>query len=205
MLFSLKRGDTVPPLQAQLIGVDGKPVPLAVGDAVKFVMKPLLAGSPGAISRTATVVDLPTGVVEYQWVDGDTDFEGVYGAEFRVTFLDGTVESFPNNEYIDVRVLPDLATQPPRFIWDYDGAGIVTLRYENYEWSDTGAILTCSADHSNAPRVVTIPAGYSGQIRVTGISFDLGHGPEFECELLSPGATPVIRTAQRFILGTPTD
>ncbi len=58
------------------------------------------------MSRTCTITDATNGVVQYQWVAGDTDTAGTYLVEFFVTFAGGAVERFPQRSYSEVTILP---------------------------------------------------------------------------------------------------
>ena len=51
-------------------------------------------------------------VVEHAWQPGDTDTPGRFEAEFCVTYMDGTVETFPNLGFIEVFVTEDVPGLP---------------------------------------------------------------------------------------------
>jgi hypothetical protein len=63
------------------------------------------------------VVDAPAEVltatgtpfVKYAWQAGDTDVADLFEAEFRVTYADGAVETFPNAGFIPVRIGEDVS------------------------------------------------------------------------------------------------
>ena len=46
--------------------------------------------------------------VRYDWAVGDTAVPGDYWADFEVTWGDGTVTTFPNSGYLEVRVVAEL-------------------------------------------------------------------------------------------------
>ena len=46
--------------------------------------------------------------MEYQWQAGDTANDGVYQAEFRITYTNDKIETFPNDEFILVKVSEDI-------------------------------------------------------------------------------------------------
>lgn len=108
-VFSIKAGDTLPVIQATLLDARKRPIPLT-GATVEFQMKPLIEGSDGALAAAADVVDVTDGIVKYEWEDGDTDVDGPYAAQFVITFGDGRVETVPNDSYLDVVILPALAS-----------------------------------------------------------------------------------------------
>ena len=103
--ITLKRGDTRHAIKAILKDNDGDPVDLT-GCEVKFIMAPL--GRPAAIDREVHVQDAGAGEVWVVWVPGDTDISGIYRAEFKVTYLDGRKETFPNDGYIGINIMNDL-------------------------------------------------------------------------------------------------
>jgi len=47
--------------------------------------------------------------VRYDWVSDDTDTSGPYWCEVEVSFLNGAVETFPNNSYERIDIKDDLA------------------------------------------------------------------------------------------------
>ena len=61
------------------------------------------------IDAPAIIVNATGGVVRYDWATGDTDVAGSYRAEFEVTFVDGRIETFPNDTSIGVIIREDLA------------------------------------------------------------------------------------------------
>lgn len=106
--FSIKRGDTEPALAATLEDDEGNPVDLTNVNGVDFHMKdPRESGTK--VDAAATVTDGANGVVEYRWASGDTDTPGEYDAEFEVTYSGGGVETFPNDGFLTVKVLEDIA------------------------------------------------------------------------------------------------
>lgn len=103
--FVIKRGDTAPVLPVMLQNPDGTPANLT-GAAVRFVMQN--AVGTDVVSRAAAIVDLPTASVNFNWQSSDTAVAGDFRAEFEVTFLDGSIGTFPNNGYLTVQIVPDL-------------------------------------------------------------------------------------------------
>ena len=109
--FTIKQGDTAPALHATLTDSAGTVIDVT-GATIQFQMKlrehlgneevPLKVDAAGAI------VNGTGGIVKYDWVAGDTDTEGDYAAEFRVTFAGGTIRTVPNPSFITVRVVGDV-------------------------------------------------------------------------------------------------
>lgn len=101
--FYIKRGDTAPALRLVL---EPATVDLT-GATVQFQMRP--KGGTISVDRTAAVITATgTPTVQYTWQASDTATAGLYEAEFRVTYDDGAIETFPNNGYIAVRVGEDV-------------------------------------------------------------------------------------------------
>jgi hypothetical protein len=93
----LKQGDTAP----KAIGDLNADVS---GATVRFRLMKL--NGTAVLDKVATATDAPNGIVEYQWVTGDTAvlLPGDYRGEFVVTFAGGLIERFPQRSYIEVHV-----------------------------------------------------------------------------------------------------
>lgn len=100
--FTFKRGDTSPGLRYALAPAD---ITIA-GASVRFKMR--RRNGPTVIDATAQIISDSPPVVQYDWQDGDTDVADFYDAEFRVEYVDGTVETFPNNAFILVVIGRDV-------------------------------------------------------------------------------------------------
>lgn len=92
------------------LGLIGPPDTRAV---VTFLMRPTRGGAP--LSASCAILQaldaltgriLDKGRVEWLMPGGADPNRRVYRGQFRVTFVDGTVEYFPSDEYEDVVVLP---------------------------------------------------------------------------------------------------
>jgi len=105
MAFNIKQNDTSPSLQATLKDANNNRISLA-GATVRFHLKAL----DGTIKVDAamTITDDTGGVVQYDWQAGDTDTAGSYYAEIEVTYNDGAVETFPNNQNLAISIRPEL-------------------------------------------------------------------------------------------------
>jgi hypothetical protein len=106
--FDIKRNDTRPFLRVALGYDDGTDANLSIASAVKFLMKDCKSGRLKVSAGVATVVDAANGVVEYQWVTGDTDTAGRFDIEWEVTWADGRIQTFPGEGYGVVNVTADL-------------------------------------------------------------------------------------------------
>lgn len=105
MAFTIKQNDTSPALQASLQDYSGAAISL-VGATVRFHMKGLDGSS--VVDAPMTVVNDVGGIVRYNWQAADTDTAGTYSAEFEVTYLDLSVETFPNTDNIAIVITPEL-------------------------------------------------------------------------------------------------
>jgi len=105
--FIIKRGDTSPALRFALLPDN---VSLA-GASVRFQMR--LRGGATVIDRPAEILTaFEPAVVAHIWALGETDTPGRFEAEFRVTYLDGAVETFPNLGFIEVFITEDVPELP---------------------------------------------------------------------------------------------
>lgn len=105
--FNIKQGDTSPDLVSTLKGADGVAVDLTGAD-VRFIMTPRGETDPTIDGVADIDADPETGIVSYQWAEGDTEAAGLYDAEFEVTFVDYSVQTFPNSGYLRIQVLRQL-------------------------------------------------------------------------------------------------
>jgi hypothetical protein len=107
MSFYIKQDDTTPSLRADLKKGSGDSVDL-LNATVRFHMREI--GSTNiVVDADATVISEAGGTVQYDWVAGDTAVVGSYQAEFEVTYPQSTVETFPNDGYIRVEIISDIA------------------------------------------------------------------------------------------------
>lgn len=103
----LKQNDTAPTLDAILTNAAGDAVNVT-GATVRFHMQ-LLGETVLKVDAPAVVVDAEAGHVRYVLQEGDTDTPGRYKAEYEVTFLDGSVETFTNTPtQLRVVITPEL-------------------------------------------------------------------------------------------------
>ena len=108
--FYIAQNDLLPSLKAILLDTDGKtPIDLT-GCDVAFRIQ-LADGTGTVFGGDCEIVGDPTeGVVQYDWQAGNTAKDGVYRAEWVVTFLDGKMMTWPNSKYVWVEIKPRLAS-----------------------------------------------------------------------------------------------
>lgn len=106
--FALKSNDTVP-IQVQLTRDSG---PVDLSDAeVQFLMRD--SGDDAvAVDSVASIDTAQDGIVSYHWDASDTTEPGLYLLEWEVTFNPDTqdeyVETFPSDEYMELRIVEDI-------------------------------------------------------------------------------------------------
>lgn len=105
MSFTIKQNDTSPSIGASLKGSDLLPIDLS-GATVKIHINSL--GGVVKVNQTMTIISPETGVVQYDWQSGDTDTVGTYYVEFQVTYVDNSVETFPNDSNLVMSVIKAL-------------------------------------------------------------------------------------------------
>lgn len=112
-LFKIKQGDLLPVLEAQLVTLDADgevegPQDLT-GATVVFTMRNKKTNEIKINEQAATVTDILTGMVEYEWSGDDTDTPGSYYGEFEAMFSSKPL-SFPNGKKgFDIKITPDSA------------------------------------------------------------------------------------------------
>ena len=47
--------------------------------------------------------------VGYAWQTGDTDIPGTFQSEFEVTYSTGEIETFPNDGFLAIEIIDDIA------------------------------------------------------------------------------------------------
>tara|TARA_R110000796_G_scaffold178802_1_gene295438 strand:+ start:817 stop:1140 length:324 start_codon:yes stop_codon:yes gene_type:complete len=107
MTFYIKQNDTSPAMLATLEDADGTAVNVT-GAVIRFHMRKI--GSTAVVVDEAAVIVTPLeGIVRYDWMAADTAEIGSYQAEFEVTYADASIETFPNDGYIRVKIIDDVA------------------------------------------------------------------------------------------------
>lgn len=102
--FVFKQNDTKSALKVQLLNSNNLPVDLTdctvnfiMADATKLLFK-----------RPATIYNSTTGEVIVNFTATETAKSGQMRAELEITYPDGKLETFPNNDYINIYIMPDL-------------------------------------------------------------------------------------------------
>ena len=114
--FHIKQNDTSPAIEYQLQYEDSDGVlqnrDITGYQSVEFH----LVDANGSVkvndddAGNVSVTEAVTGKVKYDWQTGDTDTSGFFEAEWQVTYSDGTIESFPNDDAgAPVEIVPEIA------------------------------------------------------------------------------------------------
>ena len=110
--FSIKAGDTASSIYATLENSGGTPVDIQ-GATVVFKMAPLSGGTPTLVAN-GTVTQIGNGTatntvgdVQYNWATAPAT-AGWFNAEWEVTYVGGSVQTFPNTGYVLVEVTGQL-------------------------------------------------------------------------------------------------
>lgn len=103
MTFYIKQNDTSPSMLAELKDGSNAAIDLT-GATVRFHMRRI--GSDTIVTdQPALIITASSGLVRYNWSASDTENIGSYQAEFEVTFVNSSIETFPNNRFIEVEIL----------------------------------------------------------------------------------------------------
>lgn len=91
-------GDTEGGLQTSLTR-DGVAVDLTNATSVSLR---LMSRRTGAVQAFTMTISAPaSGTCTYDWASGDVGTAGVYDAQYWVTWNDGDLEPFPNQDYLE--------------------------------------------------------------------------------------------------------
>jgi hypothetical protein len=107
MTFFIKRNDTSPAILATLQDADDNAIDIT-GATVRFHLR-AIGAKQVTVDSAAVIVAPLDGIVRYDWNSADTDVAGSYQAEFKVTYADASIETFPNNGYLRVEIISDIA------------------------------------------------------------------------------------------------
>lgn len=107
--FKMKQGDTRPKLTATLYSDAEKTVPVDLTNAASARLIIGTGDAPPVVDKPMAIVDSINGIVEYQWVDGDTDFEiSQYNLEIEIIWNDATKSTYPKEDFLTFHLLADL-------------------------------------------------------------------------------------------------
>ena len=103
--FKIKKSDTRPPLNVQLLYNNGSAVDLS-SSTVYFNMGALIDRS-AYTSGACVITGSTTGNCNYNWSTSDTDTVGDYWGEFEVNWGNGSIMTLPNNDNLKIQIYED--------------------------------------------------------------------------------------------------
>lgn len=101
----IKRNDTRPYWPVTLTYEDGT-IPDLSGATIRFLA--LDSSGTLAIDASAFVTNGPGGECEWRPTADETAAADIYRAEWEVTFIDGTIQTFPTRGYDRLKIIGDL-------------------------------------------------------------------------------------------------
>ena len=107
MGFKIKQNDTSPLLVVTLKDAAGNAIDLTSA-TVRFHMKRINQATV-KVDGSAFVLDDDAGRVRYAWQAADTDTPGTFQGEFEVTYNTGEIETFPNDGFLAIEIIDDIA------------------------------------------------------------------------------------------------
>lgn len=106
--YTLKTKDTGPPLVATLKDVNGI-VDLTEAATVELRMKRAKEPAAPLIKITAEILSPRTkGEIRIKWIEANTATASGYEIEAKVIWTNGEKDSFPNNTYNEIEILPSV-------------------------------------------------------------------------------------------------
>lgn len=100
-MFPIKQNSNSPAMRVQL---EPAPINLTGAQEVKLSMRLRGATTPKITEADMVIEDAPNGIIRYDWQLTDTDENGLFEAEIKVIYADGSIERFPDPGYIDVLI-----------------------------------------------------------------------------------------------------
>lgn len=111
--FTIKQGDTLPSIVG-VLSVGNAVLPdLASASTVQLVMARRQAPDVYVFAKNAVITDDVEGIVQYNWVAGDTDEAGEYLASWLITYLNGSKRTIPTVGHFTVTIEESLPTVAP--------------------------------------------------------------------------------------------
>jgi len=105
--FKIKRNDTKPYLAVTFKDSVGSAIDLTNASGISFNMTSDNNVYTSVLSGNCVVTGSTSGQTEYRWAAGDTNRSGTYLGEFEITYDDGTVETFPADHSLKVKIYED--------------------------------------------------------------------------------------------------
>lgn len=111
-IFRIKRNDTLPKLQVNVItkGTLGQLEGYSfidTGTTATFTMVDDCSNTK-VYDQPVQIICISGGTLQYSWQESDTDTEGIYYGEFKITFSSGDKISIPTQGGIKIEILKDI-------------------------------------------------------------------------------------------------
>lgn len=166
----MKRGALAPPYRATLRQANGTAIDLSLYDHVNFLMRerntltPIVDAEVAILQEGDAETGTNVGMVEYDWVAGDTDTTGDYYAEFAIYDDQGNIVlRVPSDSYQEVRIVGNLSTFQMN-----GGNGNGGTGSGPGPTGDTGPTGPTGHTGPTGPTGATGPAGPTGPTGATG-------------------------------------
>lgn len=104
-MFTIKQNDTLPNLDTILLDYNGTPINLELC-SVRFHM--VDRNLQVKINREVEIIDI-NGEIRVNWIEGDTSGSGIFYGEFEVNMPNGKIITIPNDGYITINIIKELA------------------------------------------------------------------------------------------------
>jgi len=98
----IRQYDTYP-IEYRCVDEENRPVDLSSAGTVGFYMIKDGDLTP-TVAASASMKSAAVGLVEYQFVEGDTDVAGMYRAEWKIDFS-GSVVTYPRNDILWIYIV----------------------------------------------------------------------------------------------------
>lgn len=110
MTFTIVQNDTAPPIESTLRD-EGVPIDLTNATNVRFHMEDKYnrVVVEDDVTGRVSVTNHDLARVEYAFAPGDTTDVGDYTAEWEVVYDDGTSETFPTEDKVEIRINEETA------------------------------------------------------------------------------------------------
>ena len=104
--FFIKKGDVLPIIRAEFTNEDGTPVD--VTNAQILFNYQVRSSGTTVVQRTGEIESAESGIVNYQWITGDSLTAGLYKGEFIAVFNGGQQQTFPQGGFLIFEVMDDV-------------------------------------------------------------------------------------------------
>lgn len=104
--FGLVQGDTLPPVKIQVLSDISEPYDIT-GMTVHFHFRKADGTLLNQGHTLCQITNAVLGVAQYNWVLGDTDFEGIHYGEFQLVDSTGRKQSYKDYLRFDIRAQID--------------------------------------------------------------------------------------------------